>query len=68
MKILSENKAYYCFCSEEELEEQRQYHLSIGEAPRYSGKCADLSKEETQKNLSEGKPSVIRFRVPARKI
>ncbi len=67
-KLLSENKAYHCFCSEEELEEQRQYHLSIGEAPRYSGKCADLSKEETQKNLSEGKPSVIRFRVPARKI
>ncbi|MCJ7786690.1 glutamate--tRNA ligase family protein, partial [Patescibacteria group bacterium] len=52
-KLLSENKAYYCFCSEEELEVQRQYLLSIGEAPRYSGKCGQLSKEEVKKYLAE---------------
>ena len=67
-KLLSENKAYYCFCSEEELEVQRQYLLSIGEAPRYSGKCGQLSKEEVKKYLAEGKPAVIRFRVQAKKI
>ena len=67
-KLLSEDKAYYCFCSEEELEAQRQYQLSIGEAPRYSGKCANLPKEETEKRMAEGKPSVIRFRVPAKKV
>jgi len=67
-KLLNEDKAYYCFCSEEELEAQRQYQLSIGEAPRYSGKCAQLQKEEVEKKLAEGKPSVIRFRVPAKKI
>jgi len=67
-KLLNEDKAYYCFCSEEELEAQRQYQLSIGEAPHYSGKCAGLSKEEVKKYLDEGKSSVIRFRVPAKKI
>ena len=67
-KLLNEDKAYFCFCSEEELEAQRQYQLSIGEAPRYSGKCAQLSKEEVEKNLADGKPSVIRFRVPAKKV
>jgi len=67
-KLLAEDKAYHCFCSEEELEAQRQYQLSIGEAPRYSGKCADLSKEEVKKILAEGKPSVIRFRMPGKKI
>lgn len=67
-KLISEDKAYYCFCSEEDLEVQRQYQLSIGEAPRYSGKCANLSKEEVKKLISEGKPSVIRFRVPSKKI
>jgi len=67
-KLLAEDKAYHCFCSEEELEAQRQYQLSIGEAPRYSGKCAGLSKEEVKKYLAEGKPSVIRFRVPGKKI
>ncbi len=67
-KLLSEDKAYYCFCPGEELEAQRQYQLSIGEAPRYSGKCANLPKEETEKRMAEGKPSVIRFRVPAKKV
>ena len=67
-KLLEEDKAYYCFCSEEELEAQRQYQLSIGEAPRYSGKCAGLSPEEVEKFKADGKPAVIRFRVPAKKI
>ena len=67
-KLLNEDRAYYCFCSEEELEAQRQYQLSIGEAPHYSGKCAGFSREEVKKYLAEGKPSVIRFRVPTKKI
>jgi len=67
-KLLEEGKAYYCFCSEEELEAQRQYQLSIGEAPRYPGKCADLVREVAEKWISEGKPSVIRFRVPSKKV
>lgn len=67
-KLLAEDKAYYCFCSEEELEAQRQYQLSIGEAPRYSGKCANLSKEEVEKYLEEGRPSIIRFKVQPKKI
>ena len=66
-KLLNEDKAYYCFCSEEELEDQRQYLLSIGKAPCYSGKCAHLSQEKVKKYCIEGKPSVIRFRVPAKK-
>ncbi len=67
-KLLAENKAYYCFCSEEELEEQRQYQLSRGESPLYSGKCADLSKKEVQKLRAEGRPAVIRFKMPSKKI
>ena len=67
-KLLKEGKAYYCFCSEEELEAQRQYQMSIGQAPRYSGKCANLTKEEVKKNLAEGKKFVIRFRVGTKKI
>jgi len=66
-KLLEENKAYYCFCSEEEIEAQRQYQLAIGESPRYSGKCAQLSKGEIE-NLINKKPSIIRFRVIGKKI
>ncbi len=67
-KLLAQDQAYYCFCSEEELEAQRQYQMAIGQAPRYSRKCANLSKEEVKKYLSAKKPSIIRFRVPAKKV
>ncbi|MFH1462426.1 MAG: glutamate--tRNA ligase [bacterium] len=67
-KLLDENKAYYCFCSEQDLEAQRQYQMSIGQAPSYSGKCANLDKETIKKYLGEGKPSIIRFRVASKKI
>ncbi|MFH1036521.1 MAG: glutamate--tRNA ligase [Patescibacteria group bacterium] len=67
-KLIEENKAYYCFCSEEDLEAQRQYQMSLGEAPHYNGKCANLSNEEVKECLSEKKPAVIRFRVEKKKI
>jgi nondiscriminating glutamyl-tRNA synthetase len=67
-KLLVENKAYYCFCSEDDLEAQRQYQMSLGEAPHYNGKCANLKKEEIEKLQKEGKPSVIRFRIEPKKI
>ncbi|MEK7658296.1 MAG: glutamate--tRNA ligase [Patescibacteria group bacterium] len=67
-KLMAENKAYYCFCSEEELEEKRQDQMSRGVAPKYDGKCSRLDEEITQKNLAEGKPSVIRFRVADKKV
>jgi len=67
-KLLAENKVYYCFCSEEELEAQRQDQLSRGEPAKYSGKCANLSQKEIRKNLNENKKYVIRFRTPAKKI
>lgn len=67
-QLLSENKAYYCFCTEEELEDKRQEQMSRGVAPKYDGKCSHLSKAEIEKNISEGKQSVIRFRVENKKI
>jgi len=67
-KLLNEKRAYFCFCSEEELEAERQYQMSIGQPPRYSGKCAQLSQEEVKKYLAEGKKSVIRFKTPSKKI
>jgi glutamyl-tRNA synthetase len=67
-KLLEENKAYYCFCTEEELENKRQEQMSRGLAPKYDGKCAHLSKEEIEKNFTDKKSSVIRFRVENKKV
>lgn len=67
-KLLTENKAYFCFCSEEELESQKQYQLSRGEAPKYSGKCQNLTEKEIENNFQEGKSSVIRFKISPKKV
>ena len=67
-KLLDEGKAYHCFCSPEELEARKQYLISIGHPPIYKGECAELSKEEVEKKLNEGKPSVIRFKTPSKKV
>lgn len=66
-QLLNEGKAYYCFCSEEELEAQRASMMADGKAPIYSGKCRDLSQEEIAQKMSAGK-YIIRFKMPNKKI
>jgi len=67
-KLLEEKKAYYCFCTEEELENKRQEQLSRGVAPKYDGTCTHLSAAAVEKKMAEGKNSVIRFKVENKKI
>ncbi|MGC8852283.1 MAG: glutamate--tRNA ligase, partial [Hydrogenobacter sp.] len=63
-KLVELGHAYPCFCSPEELEEERQRALEKGVAYRYSGKCRFLSQEEVEHLKSIGKPYTIRFKVP----
>jgi len=63
-KLLKENKAYHCFCTTEELAEQRRIAAERKEAPKYNAKCRKLSKAESEKLLKSGKPYVLRFRLP----
>ncbi|KPJ54625.1 hypothetical protein AMJ47_03970 [Parcubacteria bacterium DG_72] len=67
-KLLDEKKAYYCFCTKEELEAMRQEQMSRGEAPKYNGKCRKLSKKEIENNLKQKKSYIIRFKIDSRKI
>jgi glutamyl-tRNA synthetase len=64
-KLLDEKKAYWCFCSKEELEEERKAMMAAGLAPKYSGKCRTLTPDQVEKNKKEGKKAVIRLNVPA---
>ncbi|OGZ69195.1 MAG: glutamate--tRNA ligase [Candidatus Staskawiczbacteria bacterium RIFCSPHIGHO2_02_FULL_34_9] len=66
--LLNDNKAYYCFCTADELAAKRQNQIEQGIAPKYDGKCRNLSKEEIDKNISESKKSVIRFKVESKKV
>ncbi|HHW60512.1 MAG TPA: glutamate--tRNA ligase [Syntrophomonadaceae bacterium] len=67
-QLLDEGKAYYCFCTDAELEEQRQSLIKKGETPRYLGQCSHLSAEEVQARLDAGAKPAVRFRVPRNKI
>lgn len=67
-KLLDDEKAYYCFCSEEELEAIKQEQMARGVAPHYTGKCRKLSEKERGKNLEQKKSSVIRLKVSTKKI
>ncbi len=67
-RLLAENKAYWCFCSKEDLEIERQAMLSQGLAPKYSGKCGKISPEEAENRLKSGEKAVIRFRTPQTEI
>jgi nondiscriminating glutamyl-tRNA synthetase len=62
--LLAKGAAYYCYCTEEELEQERQKALSTGAPVKYSGKCSALSPEERKKLAAEGRKPVVRFRVP----
>src|SRR5207237_1271621 len=59
--------AYPCFCTDQELLIHRKLQLSRGHAPRYSGACRALSKEEIAKRITEGKKPALRFKVPVNK-
>lgn len=63
-KLLKEGHAYYCYCSEEECEVERQELMAKGETPRYLGRCRNLTEEEKSRYEREGRKPVIRFRVP----
>jgi len=63
-RLLAENKAYWCFCTKEDLEIERQAMLSQGLAPKYSGKCGKITLKQAEDRLKSGEKAVIRFRVP----
>lgn len=63
-KLVKEGKAYYCFCTKEELDEMRKEAQKAGKPPMYSGKCRNLSADEVKKYIDEGKKYVVRLKVP----
>ena len=63
-RLIAEGKAYYCYCTQEELEAERQAQLAEGKTPVYGGRCRHLSAEEQQKYEAEGRKPVVRLRVP----
>lgn len=63
-RLVSEDKAYFCFCTDEELEHRKAIRLKAGLTPQYDGQCRSLSDAEREERRSRGLPESIRFIVP----
>ena len=64
-QLVKAGKAYYCFCTEEELAARREEATKRGETFKYDKHCLHLSPEEVQRRIAAGEPYVIRQNVPA---
>ncbi|MBI4651402.1 glutamate--tRNA ligase [Candidatus Desantisbacteria bacterium] len=63
-KLLAEDKAYRCFCTQEELASEKTRAESEKRQYRYSGKCSHLTDEEINSFLEQKRPYVVRLRIP----
>ncbi len=66
--LVQERKAYYCFCTVEELERDREQAMKEGRQPVYSGRCRELDAVDVQRRRTAGEPAAIRLKIPERPI
>jgi nondiscriminating glutamyl-tRNA synthetase len=67
-ELMEKGHAYKCYCTEEELEADREAQMAKGETPIYSGRCRHLTPEDQAKLVAEGRQPSIRFAVPKSKV
>ncbi len=65
-QMLTEGKAYKCYCTAEEVDAMREKARAEGKPPRYDGTCRpdDAGHASPAERESEGTPYVVRFMAP----
>ena len=63
-RLVEMGKAYYCFCTNEELDARRAAAAERGETFKYDKHCLQMDKAEVERRLAAGEPYVIRQNVP----
>ncbi len=61
-RLLSEGKAYKCYCTSEELKQRRQETIAQGKTSKYDGRCRNII-EPMPANIIN-KPFAVRFKMP----
>ena len=64
-RLAAGGNAYYCYCSPEQLRDQRDTAAQRGEAWQYDRTCLALPPERVAELEREGAPRAIRFKVPS---
>ncbi|MGC8764767.1 MAG: glutamate--tRNA ligase [Brevinematia bacterium] len=60
-KLIEEGKAYYCYCTPEEIEAGKREMEAAGKGPIYNGRCRNLTASQRRQFESEGRKPVVRF-------
>ena len=67
-KLMDADLVYPCYCTEEELDEERQNLIMSKRMPRYMGKCRNLTAEERKLKEAEGRKPSFRFKINSQTI
>ena len=62
-QLLVEGKAYRCFCTQEDLEAERQRATEANGPQIYSGRCRSLTDAEINRNLAARLPYAVRLKI-----
>ncbi len=62
-QLIERGSAYYCFCTPEQLEAERQQALASGQQPMYSGRCRGIAPEEAARHREQGEAAAIRLKI-----
>jgi glutamyl-tRNA synthetase len=67
-QLLEKGAAYYCYCSEQRLEDLRKEQIALKKPPMYDRHCRNLSSEQREVLLTacleEGRKPVVRMVIP----
>lgn len=67
-KLLGSGHAYLCWCTQEELEAEKEKALQEKKPYVYSQKCKNITAEQTKRYEQEGRKPVVRFTVPQKNL
>lgn len=62
-ELIDKGHAYYCFCTEERLEEMRESQMAQKKPPMYDRSCLNLSQTEVEEKIKDKTPFVIRQKI-----
>lgn len=62
--LLEQGRAYYCFCTPDQLEAERKEQIANNLPTKYSRRCAAIDVEQATRRVQSGEPAAIRFRTP----
>ena len=63
-RLLAEGSAYRCFCTAQQLAEERESAIAAHLPQKYSGKCRNLDPAESEQRLKRGEAAALRLRIP----